>query len=194
MNRMVEGSCRRLNLPVQRILSVRYMSALLKPGDSAASHSRSGQSSVKDFLDLAAPMTASQPLARKWTQGEAEWQCLQRTGGIFAHASHGSRRGALTGYVMPILDAERTKCLLVEDIFWGELQPEERLQLLDQFLSQAKSHGAQMATVPILGYADMTAFKKSRFFPTRRVLHCYLTLFNGDPAPEALPSMYLDVF
>jgi hypothetical protein len=51
-----------------------------------------------------------------------------------------------------------------------------------------------MATVPNLGYADLAPFKKSRFLPTRRVLHCYLTLFKGDLPLETLPSMYLDVF
>jgi len=95
---------------------------------------------------------------------------------------------------MPIDNRERTKCLLVEDIFWDELELEERISLLHQFLSTAVSHGAQMATVPILGYTDLSAFKKARFFPTRRVLHCYLTLFNGNLLPETLPSMYLDVF
>lgn len=194
MNRMVEGCCRRLDLSVHRIFSVRYMSSLLKPGVFSASPARSAAACVNDFLGLAAPLVSSQPLAREWTMEEAEWQCLHRTGAIFVHCLHGPRRGILTGYVMPILDRERTKCLLVEDILWDELQPEERVQLLYQFLSQAVSQGAQMATVPILGYTDLSPFKKFRFSPTRRVLQCYLTLFNGNFLLETLPSMYLDVF
>ncbi len=193
MNRMIEGSCRRLNLPVQRIFSVRYMSALLKPGAFSDSPVSPRPTSVDDFLHLAAPLLASQPLARRWTREEAEWQ-FHRVDGVFSAATHDSRRGLLTGYILPILDANRTKCLLVEDIFWDQLLPEERLQLLHQFLSKALSQGAQMATVPNLGYADLTPFKKSRFFPTRRLLHCYLTLFKGDIPLETLPSMYLDVF
>jgi hypothetical protein len=191
MNRMIEGSCQRLGLPVQRIFSVRYMSALLKPADFTGAGA-SSPPSVDEFLALANPLVSSQPLARKWSPPEAEWQ-LHRTGAVVAHSSIESRRGLLTGYIMSILDAHKTKVLLLEDIFWQELQLEERLQLLRQFLSHAASQGAQMATVPVLGYADLTPFKKTRFFPTRRVLHCYLTLFRDDVPLEPLPSMYLDV-
>jgi GNAT superfamily N-acetyltransferase len=194
MNRMVEGCCRRLNLPVHRIFSIRYMSSLLKSEAFAASSARSSVNGVDDFLKLAAPLVTSQPLARRWTREEAEWQCLHRTGGVFAHSVHGPRSGILTGYVLPILDRDGTKCLLVEDVFWDELRPEERLQLLHEFLAQAVLLGAQMATVPILHYADLGAFRKLRFFPTRRVLNCYLTFFNGNLALEKLPSMYVDVF
>jgi hypothetical protein len=111
-----------------------------------------------------------------------------------AHASHGSRRGILTGYVMPIVDRESTKCLLIEDIFWGTLHPEERIHLLHQFLSRAVLLGARMASLPDLGYSDLSPFKKFRFFPARRVLDCYLTLFNSNLPLEKLPSMYIDVF
>jgi GNAT superfamily N-acetyltransferase len=196
MNRMIEGCCRRLKLPVQRIFSVRYLSSLLKPGTFVPEPRPSTPSSQvpSDFLRLAAPLLSSQPLARKWTTQEAEWQCLHRQGGVLAHVAYESRRGILTGYIMPIMDRDQTKCLLVEDIFWDELQPEERQQLLQKFLAQAVSQGAQMATVPNLGYAQLGPFKKLRFFPTRRVLHCYLTLFHGDLPLETLPSMYLDVF
>ena len=193
MNRMIEGSCQRLGLPVQRIFSVRYMSSLLKPADFSAVSAPSSPVAVDDFLSLAAPLLSSHRLARKWSAQEVEWQ-LHRAGAVVAHTTNESRRGILTGYIMSILDERRTKVLLLEDILWAELQPEERLDLLRQFLGQAVAQGAQMATVPVLGYADLTAFKKFRFFPTRRVLHCYLTLFRGDLALEALPSMYLDVF
>ncbi len=192
MNRMIEGSCQRLGLPVQRIFSVRYMSTLLKPPDFNGV-APSSTPAVNEFLDLANSPLSSQPLAREWSAQEAEWQ-LHRAGAVVACSSNESRRGILTGYIMSILDEKKTKVLLLEDILWHELQPEERLQLLQQFLSQAVSHGAQMATVPMLGYADLTAFKKTRFFPTRRVLHCYLTLFRDSLPIEALPSMYLDVF
>lgn len=200
MNRMIEGSCQRLGLPVQRIFSVRYMSSLLRAADFIpASPSVSPTlaadefKAVDEFQNLAAPLVSSEPLARKWSSQEAEWQ-LQRAGAIVAYVSKESRCGILTGCIMSILDAQRTKVLLLEDILWHQLQAEERLELLRQFLVQAVSRGAQMATVPVLGYADLTAFKKFRFFPTRRVLHCYLTLFRDDLPLEILPSMYLDVF
>jgi hypothetical protein len=193
MNRMVEGASLRLKLPVQRIFSVRYMSALLKP-TSVVPASVLSPEAISDFLDLAAPLLSSQPLARRWSRAEAEWQCLHRTAAVCAHVRHDSRRGVLTGYVTPILDRDRTKCLIVEDILWGDLHPDERLALLRQLLAQASALGAKMATVPVLGYADIAPFKKARFFPTRRVLHCYLVLFEENIPLETLPSMYVDVF
>src|SRR6202000_3490051 len=107
-----------------------------------------------------------------------DWQCFRRAGAVVAEALHESRRGVLTGYVMSILDKERTKVLLVEDIFWTELSSTEREQLLRNFLAQAVAQGARMATLPMLGYADLAPFKKFRFLPTRRTLHCYLTFFH----------------
>jgi hypothetical protein len=193
MNRMIEGSCQRLGLPVQRIFSVRYMSSLLKATDFSDVTALSPLASVEQFLELAAPLVSSQPLARRWSAPEAEWQ-MHRAGAVVAYSENESRRGILTGYILSVLDAQRTKVLLLEDILWHQLQPQERLELLRKLLTQAVSQGAQMATVPVLGYADLTAFKKFRFFPTRRVLHCYLTLFRNDVPLEALPSMYLDVF
>ena len=197
MNRMIEGCCKRLKLPVQRILSVRYMSGLLKPekfiGDDGAA-AKPSTVRVEDFMDLAAPLATSQPLARLWNRKEADWQCFRRAGAVVAEALHESRRGILTGYVMSILDRDRTKVLLVEDIFWSELSSAEREQLLQKFLTLAVAYGARMATLPMLGYADLAAFKKFRFLPTRRTLHCYLTFFKDGLALETLPSMYMDVF
>jgi GNAT superfamily N-acetyltransferase len=194
MNRIVEGCCRRLQLSVKRLFSVRYMASVLKPGAFGEDLAPSSSNAPNDFLELAAPLLLSQPLSRRWAIEEAEWQCARREGGVLAHTSEGTRRGILTGYILPILDRHSTKCLLVEDVLWNELAPEERLQLLRRFLAQAVSQGAQMATVPNLGYADLLPFKKLRFLPVRRVLHCYLTLFRSDLILENLPSMYLDVF
>jgi Acetyltransferase (GNAT) family len=194
MNRIVEGCCQRLQLPVKLIFSVRYMASVLKREAFGEDLVPSSSHAPTDFLELAAPMLLSQQLARRWSIEEVEWQCARRVGGVFVHSSHGTRRGVLTGYILPILDRQSTKCLLVEDILWDELAPEERVQLLRRFLAQGASKGAQMATVPNLGYADLLPFKKLRFLPARRVLHCYLTLFRSDLTLENLPSMYLDVF
>jgi hypothetical protein len=194
MNRMVEACCRRLSMPVERIFSIRYSSTLLKSGDFIFPPLTLPARCTRDFLELSVPLVASQQLARKVTLEEAEWQCLHRTGAVTVHSAHGSRRGILTGYIMPISNAQRTECLLIEDILWEELTPQERLALLREFLSKAISLGARMATVPNLGYTDLSPFKELRFFPTRRVLHCYLTLFNENFSIEKVPSMYLDVF
>ena len=194
MNRMVEGCCHRLKFPIQRVMSIRYMSAMLKPEGLDVPAAVPTASSVEDFMALVAPLADSEPLARQVSEEEARWQCFHRTGAVFVQATHGSRRGILTGYIMPVLDAQRTKCLLVEDVLWHELETDERVTLLRQFLSLAAAQGARIATVPMLGYADLTAFKKLRFLPTRRLLHCYLTMFDGSIPAETLSSMYLDVF
>ena len=70
-------------------------------------------------------------------------------------------------------------------------EPEEHLSLLKQFLSKAVAQGARMVTVPVSGYTDPSPFKKFRFSPTGRVLHCYLTLFSRNLLFETLLSMYL---
>jgi hypothetical protein len=194
MNRIVEGCCQRLQLPVKRIFSVRYIASVLKSEAFNEDLAPSSSNASDDFLDLVAPLHLSQPLSRTWTIEEAQWQCARREGGVFAHASEGTRRAILTGYILPILDRHSTKCLFVEDVLWDELASEERLQLLRRFLTKAVSEGAQMATVPNLGYADLLPFKKLRFLPVRRVLHCYLALFRSDLTLEELPSMYLDIF
>jgi hypothetical protein len=84
--------------------------------------------------------------------------------------------------------------LIIEDVLWGTLEQQERLVLVRKLLDQAAAAGAQMAIVPSLGYADMEPFSAARFRRTPRVLQAYLTVFKGDPPPEAVSSMYLDVF
>jgi hypothetical protein len=149
------------------------------------------------FLDLVALLVDSQPLARVWTKPEAEWQCVRRAQPVTETLSVDGRSGLLTGYIMSISDKKQTKCLLIEDILWGSLTVEERQTLLKNFLKKAAAAGVHLATVPVLGYADMEPFKKARFQSTRRVLHAYLTLWSAghaDLPSEPLPSMYLDVF
>jgi GNAT superfamily N-acetyltransferase len=199
MNAMIEGSCKRLKLPVARIYSTRYMSIVLRSGDNrdGSDLKANNQQAADVLLDLAAPLAASQPFARLWSKPEAEWQCARRSEPIVETFSAGDRSGLLTGYIMPISDKQHTRCLLIEDIIWGTLTPEERQTLLQKFLNKAASAGVRLATVPVLGYADMEPFKKARFQSTRRVLHAYLTLWSPGHAAlpsEPLSSMYLDIF
>jgi hypothetical protein len=100
----------------------------------------------------------------------------------------------LVGYIMPVANATRTKCLLVEDVLWGDLEPRERGSLVTTLLDQAALAGAQVAVAPLLGYADLEPFHAAGFRPSQRVLHAYVTVWNGEPCTEALSSMYLDVF
>ena len=197
MNAMIVGSCKRLKLPIARIHSARYMSTVLRSANHSHGSNDNNQQAAESFLGLAAPLADSQPLGRMWSKPEAEWQCVRRSQPLTETFSVGGRSGLLSGYVMSISDEQHTRCLLIEDILWGTLTAEERQTLMQEFLKKAAHAGVRLATVPLLGYADMEPFKKARFQSTRRVLHAYLTLWSAghaDLPSEPLPSMYLDVF
>jgi GNAT superfamily N-acetyltransferase len=196
MNAMILGSCNRLELPIARIYSARYLSAVLRSDNHIQGAPDNNERAAEFFLDLAAPLLDRQPLARIWSKPEAEWQCVRRSQPVTEAFSEGGQSGLLTGYIMSISDKQRTKCLLIEDILWGNLAADERQALLEKFLKKAARAGVRFATVPVLGYADMEPFKKARFQRTRRVLHAYLTLWSAEHADcpsEPLPSMYLDI-
>ena len=197
MNAMIAGSCDRLKLPIARIYSARYMSTVLRSTNHSQESNKNNQQAADILLDLAAPLVDSPPLARIWSKPEAEWQCVRRSEPVTEAFSVDGRSGLLTGYIMSISDKQHTRCLLIEDILWGTLTAEERQTLLQKFLKKGANAGVRLATVPVLGYADMEPFKKARFQSTRRVLHAYLTLWSAGHAglpSEPLPSMYLDIF
>ena len=100
----------------------------------------------------------------------------------------------ITGYLMEIANAQRTRCLLIEDLLWGTLAAPERETLLQQFLDRGISAGAQMAIVPVLNYADLAPLRGARFRSSPRLVHGYLTIFSGEPLPEEVPAAYLDIF
>jgi hypothetical protein len=201
MNAMILGCCKMLKLPTARIFSIPYLMRLLPPKPAPLVSSAVPPVALNDslpedltekFCQLADLIPTGTPLARVWNDAEARWQ-LHRHNSVLAHYRSGAREGLLTGYIMPAANAQKTKCLLVEDILWGTLQEFEREPLVKQFLNRATQAGAQMAFLPSLGYADLAPFKAARFRTSPRMLHCYLTVFKGDPAPEPVQSMYLDV-
>ncbi|MBV9499428.1 MAG: hypothetical protein JO138_08630 [Acidobacteriaceae bacterium] len=194
MNGMIVGCARRLNLPIERIFSAHYSSVLLRPAGSREPTPDSDNGSVEELLRLAAPLSDSVPLGRLWSAEEAQWQCMHRAGAITARHTAGSRSGMLTGYVMEVDRPDRAQCLLVEDVLWGTLTADERLYLLRKLLHRAAASGVRMATVPDLHYADMQPFTVAGFRSSKRILHAYLTIWNGDALTEPLPSIYLDVF
>jgi GNAT superfamily N-acetyltransferase len=193
MNSMILGCCGLLKLPTARAYTIPYWSRMLQPRKVQSAPAETAADVVERFLGLAAPIAKQTPLARSWSPEEAEWQCQRRFGSIVAELESGPRRGMLTGYILPVANAIRTKCLMVEDVLWGDLEPQERDSLVKAFLDRAILGGAQVAVLPLLGYADLAPFHAARFRPSQRVLHAYLTIWNGEPCTEALPSMYLDV-
>lgn len=193
MNSMILGCCRMLQLPTIHAYAIPYLSRMLPPRKEQVAPTELSDL-VGRFLGLAAPIAKQTPLARLWRQNEAEWQCRRRFGSVVAQLECGPRQGMLVGYIMSVANASRTKCLIVEDVLWGDLEPQERNRLTKSFVDQASLAGARMAVAPNLGYADFEPFRETRFRASQRSLHAYLTVWNGQPCTEALPSMYLDVF
>jgi len=193
MNRMILGCCSAMKLPTERIFSFGYQMRILQSKPVSQLELKMESDDVEALLQTAALIEKHAPLARIWSEKEAEWQC-RRYGGVVARHVSGDRQGVLTGHVVAIANSQQTKCLIIEDVLWGTLEQPERLALVRQMLDQAIAAGAQMAIVPSLGYADMEPFNSARFRRSPRVLQAYLTVFKGDPPPEAVSAMYLDVF
>ena len=197
MNGIILGCCRLLKLATARFFSARYQMRVLMPKRASQAHAGQQENVERDavaaFLEGVQPILEATPLARVWSEAEAAWQ-LKRHGSIVAQHEANSRRGMITGYLMEIANPQCTRCLLLEDLLWGTLEPPEREALLQRFLDRGASAGAQMAIVPCLNYADMEPLRAARFRSSPRIVHGYLTVFSGEPAPEEVPAEYLDIF
>lgn len=198
MNGMMLECGHTLGISIGRIYSIRHRSTLLHSSLAAelatdVAGSGDGPGWVETFMEIAAAIPKHTPLARIWSKEEATWQCVHRFRSVFAGSAKGSRKGILTAYVIPISNPQRTNCLLIEDVLWGNLEREERRVLLGHLLGLGVKAGAQMAILPILGYTDMEAFAAAHFLPSLRTLHAYLTVWSGQVSPGAMSSMYLDV-
>jgi hypothetical protein len=191
MNGMILGCCRMLKLPTERVFSVPYLMRLLQP-KAVTCRPDDSEDLTEEFLRAAGVIPKNTPFRRMWAEREARWQ-LQRHDGLAAYHRAGDKEGLLTSYLMHAANPQRTKCLLIEDVLWGTLDDGERLVLVRKMLDRGIQAGAQMAFLPCLGYSDIAPFRAARFRSSPRMLHCYLTVFRGEPSPEPVSSMYLDV-
>jgi hypothetical protein len=191
MNGMILGCCRMLKLPTEQIFSVHYLMRLLQP-KFAAARADEREISTEEFQRMAAVSGNDMPLMRVWTANEIQWQ-LRRHAGVVASHRSGLKEGLMTGYLMQAANPQKTKCLLIDDVLWGTLENEERLALVEKMLARGTQAGAQIVLLPCLGYADIAPFRATRFRSSSRTLHCYLTIFKGEPTPKPVSSMYLDV-
>ena len=192
MNSMIMGCCNRMNLAAEHVYSVRYLTSLLLPR-SQKDEEKATSLDIDAVMRIGNSIANHSPLARVWNRNQAEWQC-KRSGAIVARIRTGSREGMITGYIMRVADDNRTKCLFIEDILWGNLK-EERETLVKALTAKAVAAGAQLAVAPMLGYADMEPFKRTRFRPSQKVLHAYFTNWSAaNTAVGPLSSFYLDVY
>jgi hypothetical protein len=82
---------------------------------------------------------------------------------------------------------------VIEDVFWGDNEPEQRPDLVRHLTDAAAGSGARVAIVPLLGYGDTEPFRAAGFRPTQRLVWMYLSIWNGGDDLQPLGSCYLDV-
>lgn len=168
-----------------RVFTVKYLMRLLRP---AAAPTSDPDELDPQLLLNAAESLAPSPLSRVWSAAEAEWQ-MSSYGRLFSADVNG---GALTGYVLNLLDAGHTPCFFIEDVLWHRLAPEARPALLDRFLGRV-SQIASLAVLPMLEYADLSPFRAAGFRRSPRLLHAYLTLWHEQPELQEFQSIYIDI-
>lgn len=192
MNRMMPVLSRLFKLNTHRIFSVEFLTRLLLRPAQPVAQSEIPEPDVDLFMELSAALPNDLSLVRLWTQEEAEWQCRNRAGAIAVSSRANGRRGMLTGYLTQVASSPPTTVVLLEDLLWGDLELAECAELLERFLRTAAARGARVASCPILGYSPVDILEAARFRRSNRVLHSYLTLWNG-LKPEPADALYIDV-
>jgi hypothetical protein len=199
MSHMMPLFSRLLKLNTERIFSVEFLVRLLRPAPSEPAAQISNPVSDRDsdweidlFMELASALPSNLPLVRLWTRAEAEWQCRNRTGALTVSSEVRGRRGVLTGFLMQAASAPPTTVVLLGDLLWGDLEPVERTELLERFLRAAAGQGARFASCPVLDYASIDPLTAAGFRRSKRMVHIYLTFWNG-LQPQPVPALYIDV-
>lgn len=190
MNRIISSFARLCGFNTQRIFTVDYLTRFLRPAQEAPITPSDRE--IDLFLELASEVPSTTPFARLWTREEAVWQCQLRAGALTVSAFHNRRRGMLTGYLVQVSGNPPVTALSIEDILWGDLEPQERKDLAQRFIRAGASRGAQAASCPVMNYADLEPFRAAGFRPAKRLVNVFLTSWNASDTP-VFPSVYLDV-
>lgn len=190
MNALMPRIAQSFQLNTHKIYTIEYLSRFVRPSAESPPAPISSVG-IEMFLDLAAGIPDSVPLARTWTYPEAEWHCRGRSGALAVATVEGDRRGMLTGYAMEV-GKQPARVAIMEDLLWGNLDAAERNGLLRRFVQAAAAQGALSVSCPILGYSSTETLIAAGFRPSRRTLQTWLTLWNGDN-PVPVPSLYVDV-
>ena len=186
------GVARVLRQPTAHVFTVPYMAKVLKANEAAAKNGSVAIDMPALLQEAAAQIPAEVSIVRCWSDAEAKWQC-RRAGAINTAMSIDGRTGLLNGYAIGASGAVPMLTVILDNVLWGTLAPEERADLAKAFLANAAGVGAKMVVAPVLGYADMQPLAAAGFRKTRRVLQAYLTAWTGMP-PTPITSMYMDVF
>jgi hypothetical protein len=197
MHRMIETGCRLLNLPLTRVKSFSYLVGRVARVAVAATTGAAADGkrpSAGRLVDAAATQgersrdEGAPGLWRSWSMPEAEWQ-LSRLGSVAV----GSGDAVLTGSVVTVADAARSRYLVVDDILWGALGAEARRRLVDDLPAQASGAGASYAVLPVMGYAEVGPFLAAGMVPSPHTMHAYLSLWSDPDAVRPVERYYLDV-
>jgi hypothetical protein len=190
---MIETGCRLLDLPLTRVKSFSYLVGLLTPALRAGDKARA-RPTARRLVDAGAGDAehgagdGRARLWRVWSDAEAEWQ-LSRGGAIAV--SDGE--ALLTGNVVTVADAARSRYLVVDDVLWGSSPAEARQRLLADLLARAAADGARYVGLPVMGYADVRPFLAAGLVPSPHTMHAYLTLWSDPAAVQPVDRYYLDV-
>lgn len=186
------GCGRRLELTTTHVFRARCLASLLRPGDDAPPHG--GDADPRLFAAEANALAARTPIARVWSEAEAEWEIRSRYGAVAVQHTCGGRTGLAAGCVMQLAGAGAPKCVLVENVLWGGLEGTERQELLRAFLARAQGAGAGMAIVPCLNSFDTAPFREAGFRLSRRIIDIFISVWPGAASIQPAESIATDVF
>jgi hypothetical protein len=193
MHRMIETSCRLLELPLVRVKTFSYLvRAIGTPGGSLTPPAGDGEAPAADLIAAAAALSDQCDVCRLWTEPEADWQ-LSRYGAVSVRARTETGPALLTGSVLTVDDDDRTPYLVIDDVLWGGLDGEGRVGLVKALVDDAARQGARYAALPLLGYSDLRPFMAAGFLPSPHTMHAYLSLWRAPDEVVATPRYYLDV-
>lgn len=190
MNRMIAGIARLFNHPTHQVFSVRYLACTIRP----TTKSTVRECDPEVLLRAAETPPRENALVREWTTGEAAWQQSGREASVCAAYSAGNETGVLTGYIVDTLADPPLRCVIIDDILWSGLRPENRMSLLRSFLDKALGQGAKIALAPVAGSAPDEAMVQCGFRRTPRMVHVYYSDFKGTGPEQLLDTFAMDVF
>jgi len=199
MSHIVPITSRRLGHPVLETAPVTHLTCALwgraapGRGRAAPGRARAVAATAEQLMRAGAALAQRAELSRLRTEEEAAWQ-LSRVGALSVSGGSDANPAVLTAYVMRIADSVGTRCLVIDDILWGDLTADARRALVQDLVAVAVPAGARVAVLPNLGYADAGPFLANGFAPSTHTLHSYLTLLCDSTVERAPQSVYLDVF
>ncbi|HEV2568218.1 hypothetical protein [Sphingomonas sp.] len=182
--------CRAMRLPTAKVFTVGYYTRMLFP-KPAIDHG-GDPDAVEALLTLSDTVDA--PFRRVWTREEAEWQCCRRVGAVSLRYSVEDRFGVAAGYIQKLADPPQPAALFIDDLHWGTLTEDERLDMIQALLAKAAARGARLAVVPRLRFFDEAPLLAAKFKPSNRAIHAFLSLWHSELPQEEFKAYYMDVW